>query len=157
MFALTKVELMGVALLLLGRWRPGFSTCKEVDTLLYVKPPKNLINVTVELLFKRQCMLWAVPKLESVPTPSKTFLSLISVKIRGKILGDFSNQASLLSQTGSHRHLKSMNCVTKRLCTPRTHSHDARTLPHIFPANCNQIQKIEQEDSTALATWNSHQ
>ena len=40
----------------------GFSTCKEVDTLLYVKPPKNLINVTVELLFTKQCMLWNVPK-----------------------------------------------------------------------------------------------
>ena len=39
-----------------------FSTCKEVDTLLYVKPPKNLINVTVELLFTKQCMLWTVPK-----------------------------------------------------------------------------------------------
>lgn len=40
---------------------------------------------------------------------------------------NFSNQASLLSQTGSfpnYWHLKSMNCVTKRLCTPWTHSHD---------------------------------
>ena len=26
--------------------------------------------------------------------------------------------------TGDYWHLKSMNCVAKRLCTPRTHSHD---------------------------------
>ena len=49
----------------------------------------------------------------------RSFAIIILVKIH------FSNQASLLSQTGSFWwHLKSMNCVTKRLCTPRTHSHD---------------------------------
>ena len=75
---------------------------------------------------------------------------------------DFSNQASLLSQTGSHWHLKSMNCVTKRLCTPRTHSHDSTygfLGTHIFPTNCNKHNesskllsncKIRQKPETTL-------
>ena len=55
-----------------------------------------------------------------------------------------------------------MNCVTKRLCTPRTHSHDSTygfLGTHIFPTNCNKHNesskllsncKIRQKPETVL-------
>ena len=55
-----------------------------------------------------------------------------------------------------------MNCVTKRLCTPRTHSHDSTygfLGTHIFPTNCNKHNesskllsncKIRQKPETTL-------
>ena len=53
-----------------------------------------------------------------------------------------------------------MNCVTKRLCTPRTHSHDSTygfLGTHIFPTNCNKHNESSKLLSSATAKSDKNQ
>ena len=144
---------MGVALLLLGRWRPGFSTCKEVDTLLYVKPPKNLINVTVELLFKRQCMLWAVPKLPSTtPNLAKHFSS----SHFGQNTGGKYWEIFPIKRPFCHRQ-EAIGIWNQWIVSQNDYAHlvlipTIQPRTHIFPTNCNKHNEAQRaQNSVATA------
>ena len=138
---------MGVALLLLGRWRPGFSTCKEVDTLLYVKPPKNLINVTVELLFKRQCMLWAVPKLPSTtPNLAKHFSS----SHFGQNTGGKYWEIFPIKRPFCHRQ-EAIGIWNQWIVSQNDYAHlvlipTIQPRTHIFPTNCNKHNEAQSSE-----------